>query len=968
MADLRPESWCRKWAEPAILAAENSEPGFRSEEELARLTAFLLGGLSKGGEAQASHGAWFRNFFAHNFSAEVLLDVCQDLELRVPEPGTSVFKAGEHADKLFVVCAGRVHVLPRKDRPLLIQDVVDIEGTIPRRPAARRKNPEKIRTEQKNSPVDTSEKRAPAGSRSSVADISASGAEAGRKSKRISVQRDKPPLTKPMKPAVPSAKFSAVVYLSPKKSAAPDPGDVLRESSPGTIAKKEKAAQTALQRDDRVHRPVVELVNALATVPQVAPKLPSKKQEPEAPSFLRQWGRFNLRLEGGEETPPEPSTPVVAPPPAPAQAVPQPTVPAPETLAAPLSAPTSSSAAHVPVPSSAPVDASAELSTAPLPGAVEMGPGAVLGAESCLAGKKYLTTAVVAPATVSSTCKLLVLNFKVLHAVIEQETSRRALEREAVLRRSLAALEAVGAEKLNQLARACRTVHHRRGATLCCEGELKSHYGRLDILMAGHGRIVKSVDGQGVSVASMASAGIAFGSVRDVGMLLAGHLVNSTSQLLDLPEPFTVLADSAVASVLTVARGELGEIVGPDVMEELSAVALRKSQWHEKQLEQLRVEAEENDDLKRAGQSGLGKSGSVSSLMRNGSTSSLWKSGSVAELRKSDSTAELKSESKELEEGSKLSPKLSETSEYLHDEPVAYHNKPQAPPGILDNKTMGMMTDTLIMHDKPNPLDMPCPKMHPSQIQSPRGQALYHAHEDFAATLNANGSRTSLAESSSDFWDSSAAKALDGVMHDMDEWALTSLSPFAKRLQEREHLNETIRASHFETLALRGEYPQVLHVNSINPIFINSMEVGGRRVKRELRPPTGLLPSTVTPLPSLAATPRDTFMDASWHVLDELFEPEPAPPAPTSPRKNPTDLRRGRRLVVSPRAPGIEPAQPQVRSAVMPELSPRRPKLKGREQTLKPLEPVEDAAALGFAALGPLHVHSIDRFLDKTRR
>mmetsp|Transcript_112978 Transcript_112978/g.217563 ORF Transcript_112978/g.217563 Transcript_112978/m.217563 type:complete len:1254 (+) Transcript_112978:180-3941(+) len=202
--------------------------------------------------------------------------------------------------------------------------------------------------------------------------------------------------------------------------------------------------------------------------------------------------------------------------------------------------------------------------------------------------------------------ELLVMNCAKFQAMVEQERTARRLRREQTLVNSVPCLRALDKDKVEKLAESFRSSVHRRGTVLVWEGETRmpnAEDDRLVLLVEGHARAVKAVgpefEKQGTKSAleAVAESRIPKNSHRaeveravahrDVGVLLPGHVVNGASQLLEIPEPLTVIVDSSEVVVVSCAHADLARAAGSGVLEGLKSATKDLSRWREQRLEAL---------------------------------------------------------------------------------------------------------------------------------------------------------------------------------------------------------------------------------------------------------------------------------------------------------------------------------------------------------------------------------------------
>eukprot|EP00747_Dinoflagellata_sp_TGD_P024865 gnl/TRDRNA2_/TRDRNA2_130857_c0_seq1.p1 gnl/TRDRNA2_/TRDRNA2_130857_c0~~gnl/TRDRNA2_/TRDRNA2_130857_c0_seq1.p1 ORF type:complete len:1172 (-),score=217.81 gnl/TRDRNA2_/TRDRNA2_130857_c0_seq1:58-3573(-) len=209
------------------------------------------------------------------------------------------------------------------------------------------------------------------------------------------------------------------------------------------------------------------------------------------------------------------------------------------------------------------------------PGAAEvreMRAGDVLGAKACLHDLPHDSTA-----TTLEACELLVLSKEQLQELASNELMSRRASRAKALLDAIPALRALDRDKVDRLVHCFQSRRHRRGTVLCTEGETRvpnAPDGRLQVILSGHARAVKG-------------SGKVPGGDFEAETLCHGRIINGTSQLLGLPEPFTVVVESAEAAVTSVLVSDLASKGGLAIMESLRMSAEGLNKWRETRISEV---------------------------------------------------------------------------------------------------------------------------------------------------------------------------------------------------------------------------------------------------------------------------------------------------------------------------------------------------------------------------------------------
>eukprot|EP00913_Durusdinium_trenchii_P025835 g24247.t1 len=323
-----------------------------------------------------------------------------------------------------------------------------------------------------------------------------------------------------------------------------------------------------------------------------------------------------------------------------------------------------------PVSPRAPLSILSKKSCSPLVvGEEEAFAGSILAAATCMAGSTHKWRAIA-----GENCQLLVMNSKCLGRAIKKELKRRHTEREKHLLNALGGpIKGLENEKLHALAVGAKTVLYRRGEVLCGEGETRTPKSRLQVLMHGEVRCVRSGEkAKGTSIRQRRDA------MHSAGTLLPGQAVNAASILADEPEPFAVVVDSAEALVISLTAAELARVVSMPVMEQLKVMNLERLQW--------RLQLPTSSTPRSHGRA-----------PRSSRADAPGKAVPNQELVRLDNV--------------------------LHDRPEIVCQSPRQPPGIIQNIGKDMMrlggTEALATSSlsvrRPN-MQMECPRVHPALI------------------------------------------------------------------------------------------------------------------------------------------------------------------------------------------------------------------------------------------------------------
>eukprot|EP00435_Cladocopium_sp_Y103_P061484 s312_g23.t1 len=611
-----------RFAEQASSAAQ-TPCGQRSVEELRRLRCFVLG-ASRGELVHSAPSG--RGTLFWNFEEAIQDDACQHLALRSLSPGEVIFQDGCKAEELFIVLSGVVQLQLRRD---------ELDLGLELRPKA--PVDEVVALEQTNLT------RRPMGcdfvleEKTSVATV-ATNHRTTLRLLRGRTEQNLPRISTPESPMSPRTfekTFTKVLSESP------------RVVSP----------RRALRRDDRLLRPVAEVIQALAAAIGDAAVGAS---EPSQNSFQRQWQQFQEQVRGRVD-----GAATTARDSAAARrasrlrgAVTMESVAAPEEVDFPGEVPPRAAEPTVTLPAQRQkVVVSEEKASS----------GAILAAAACMAGTTHKWSAVA-----GENCQLLVMSSKFLGRAIKKELKRRRSERQQMLLNALGGpLKTFEEEKLLTLATAARTILYRRGEVLCQEGEMRAapSQSRLLVLMLGEARCLKT-DEKAPKRALGLSQSRRMAAMQSAGTLLPGHAVNAASMLAEEPEPFTVVIDTVEALVLSLPFSDLARMMSVQMMEQLKVKASERLAW-------------------RRSQHGAG--------------------ATQAEPTGTASTVSSRAKEPPKEE-------LARLDTVLHDRPEILCQSPRQPPGISHEEGRDMMTSSLSVRRAPSAIE--CPKVHPALINS----------------------------------------------------------------------------------------------------------------------------------------------------------------------------------------------------------------------------------------------------------
>lgn len=611
-----------QFAEKALQAAQ-TPAGQRSAEELRNLRFFVLGSAGRGELVHSAPSG--RGTLFWNFAEAIQEDACQNLALRYLCPGETIFQEGHKCEDVFIVLTGFVQLQLLRDesdlglesqRPKVpVNEMVALEGQVfPTRPT--------------NCDFAFDEKT------TSVAAV-ASNQRTTLRLFRGRTTMGLPRINTPDSPVSPRATQNNSIVFKPMKT-------------PRVVSPKR-----ALRRDDRLLRPVADVIQALAAaaaIGDVDELMPNLR-----PNFQQRWQHFQEQVHGKMDT----------------------AASHPRRLSVrlePLPGRSTGASGSDDVENEEEKDQVEDDNSEPpaLPAErrkvvvaeEQVSCGTILGAAACMAGSNHNWRAIA-----GRNCQVLVMNSKYLGRSINKELIRRRSERQQMLLNALGGpLKTLDEEKLQNLATAARTILYRRGEVLCHEGELRSpqlSQSRLQVLMLGEARCLRTEE------KASKRAGFQLGSrwmaaMQSAGTLLPGHAVNGASILADEPEPFTVVINSAEVLVMSLAVSDLARVMSLPLMEQLKATALERLAW---------------------------RKGRV-----NGVTPS-------TSRMPGDAVRSKEVPSKEL----------ARLDNVLHDRPDIVCQSPRLPPGMLHEDGKDMMTSSLSIR-RPNPQAMECPRVHPSLI------------------------------------------------------------------------------------------------------------------------------------------------------------------------------------------------------------------------------------------------------------
>ncbi|OLQ13962.1 hypothetical protein AK812_SmicGene1899 [Symbiodinium microadriaticum] len=142
---------------------------------------------------------------------------------------------------------------------------------------------------------------------------------------------------------------------------------------------------------------------------------------------------------------------------------------------------------------------------------------------------------------------------------------------------------------------------------------------------------------------------------------------------------------------------------------------------------------------------------------------------------------------------SKKLPERSLLNGVLHDQPEMTCRKAKQPPGSLGDDGRDMLTSTLAIHRRPDPLTAECPTVHEALIPYMRGHAKPPESPRSAFASSDELTSSVLLTSTSNLWDEPAAELLEKVVRTCEDWGLRKISAAATKLHKRESFNSGLK-------------------------------------------------------------------------------------------------------------------------------------------------------------------------------
>ncbi|CAE7221138.1 unnamed protein product, partial [Symbiodinium microadriaticum] len=248
---------------------------------------------------------------------------------------------------------------------------------------------------------------------------------------------------------------------------------------------------------------------------------------------------------------------------------------------------------------------------------------------------------------------------------------------------------------------------------------------------------------------------------------------NASSVLADCGEPFTVVVESAELLGLSVSWADLVRFVPAALLEELKGWALQRLAWHHTQISKL-----------------------------------------LQEVKQVETSSAHSGASKKLPERSLL-------NGVLHDQPEMTCRKAKQPPGSLGDDGRDMLTSTLAIHRRPDPLTAECPTVHEALIPYMRGHAKPPESPRSAFASSDELTSSVLLTSTSNLWDEPAAELLEKVVRTCEDWGLRKISAAATKLHKRESFNSGLKPWRKERIVARGcSGGALVEVRPIEPLQI----------------------------------------------------------------------------------------------------------------------------------------------------
>jgi len=143
------------------------------------------------------------------------------------------------------------------------------------------------------------------------------------------------------------------------------------------------------------------------------------------------------------------------------------------------------------------------------------------------------------------------------------------------------------------------------------------------------------------------------------------------------------------------------------------------------------------------------------------------------------------------------------------------------PPGSLGDDGRDMLTSTLAIHRRPDPLTAECPTVHEALIPYMKGHAKPPESPRSAFASSDDLTSSVLLTSTSNLWDEPAAELLEKVVRTCEDWGLRKISAAATKLHKRESFNSGLKPWRKERIVARGcNGGALVEVRPIEPLQI----------------------------------------------------------------------------------------------------------------------------------------------------
>eukprot|EP00933_Yihiella_yeosuensis_P039539 TRINITY_DN33605_c1_g3_i2.p1 TRINITY_DN33605_c1_g3~~TRINITY_DN33605_c1_g3_i2.p1 ORF type:complete len:559 (+),score=91.29 TRINITY_DN33605_c1_g3_i2:158-1678(+) len=362
-------------------------------------------------------------------------------------------------------------------------------------------------------------------------------------------------------------------------------------------------------------------------------------------------------------------------------------------------------------------------------------------------------------------------------------------------------------------------------------------------------------------MAKSSSASAADLRMRDCGTVVAGQIINVTSQLLNLPEPFTVISDSSEVVMMSAAHSELAKVAGHQIIEELRLAFAKTPSWHERLIENAFKPCERDPDadltMHRKAQ-----------MFRTESDSD-FRAPAFEALSTCRSTASITYLHDTVEPDPPLWPKrpggeIAEIGEQLHstdDLEVSSLDKVETVQmaGILSGKNLAKKRWRRPSGDHlTGPLD--------------------HMLDLDREPQTARNSRT---------LQRNDTQLLDNVALECQKQGMMDLGVFTDQLRQRGHHNLAIQPSHLQMICARGSEGNLLEVQPITPLVTRSLCCHPKKpppapptqerthlmANNSSEPSTPSMPSTANSSQGFSRPQTNMITTiSSWPAIDEVFE------------------------------------------------------------------------------------------------